>query len=169
MNPFIIENIFSTYGKIGVEVLKNSISSLRATGETERSLGYRIEKEKDSISLILFGREYFRALETGRGPAKGNSSGGKFQERLEEWMKARNFPSKVSKKGIRYYLIGEKWMTPKGLSIAINKQGDKTYREGGRLVFLDELGKFIEELRSVLREEIAKDIKMSVSKITTFQ
>lgn len=169
MNPFIIENIFSTYGKIGVEVLKNSISSLRATGETERSLGYRIEKEKDSISLILFGREYFRALETGRGPAKGNDSNGEFPKRLEEYMNAKGFPSKVSKKGIKYFKIGENWYSGKSLAYMINKRGDKTYRDGGRILFSDDLSKFIEELKSVLIEELGKEIKMSVSKITTFQ
>jgi hypothetical protein len=146
-----IENILNKYGQVGVQLLKNAISELRATGKTERSLRYEVEEEKGRTTLKIYGREFFKALETGRKPAEQSGPPG-FPERLEEYMQARGFQSKVSKKGVKYWRIGDNWYSGKSLAYKINTQGDRTYRTGGRQVYSDDLSKFVEELKREVKD-----------------
>ena len=63
-----------------------------ATGKTLRSLEYTLHREGKAYIARILGRPYFGTLETGRGPyagGKGDPAG--FNQRLIEWMKARNF------------------------------------------------------------------------------
>jgi len=146
-----IDNILNKYGQVGVQLLKNAISGLKATGKTEQSLRYEVIQEPGVSTLTIYGREFFKALETGRGPAERSGPPG-FPERLEEYMQARGFPSKTSKKGVKYWRIGDNWYSGKSLAYKINTQGDRTYRTGGRQVYSDDLSKFVEELKQVVRD-----------------
>lgn len=141
-----VTEILNSYGQIGVELLKQKIAPLKATGKTEQSLRYEVISETTgNIRLTIYGREFFKALETGRGPATQSGPEG-FSERLDEWMQARGFQSKVSKKGIKYYKIGDNWFSGKSLAYKINRDGDKTFRTGGRQVYSDDLEKFKDSL-----------------------
>lgn len=95
-----------------------------ATGKTLRSLEYTLQRLGKSYVARILGRPYFGTLETGRGPyngGKGDPHG--FNQRLIEWMKARNFQCKDEAEYLRManYL---RWK--------INKFGTSLYRKGGR-------------------------------------
>lgn len=95
-----------------------------ATGKTLRSLEYTIQKQGKSYVARILGRPYFGTLETGRGVyrgGKGDPQG--FNQRLIEWMKARNFRCKDEQEYERManYL---RWR--------INKFGTRLYQKGGR-------------------------------------
>lgn len=95
-----------------------------ATGKTLRSLEYTLQRLGKSYVARILGRPYFGTLETGRGPyngGKGDPQG--FNQRLIEWMKARNFQCKDEAEYLRManYL---RWK--------INKFGTELYRKGGR-------------------------------------
>ena len=112
-----------------------------ATGKTLRSLEYTLHREGKAYIARILGRPYFGTLETGRGPyagGKGDPAG--FNQRLIEWMKARNFQCKDEAEYLRManYL---RWK--------INKFGTSLYRKGGRKdVFtpaVNDLADFVEK------------------------
>lgn len=95
-----------------------------ATGKTLRSLEYRIKAQGAGYVATILGRPYFGNLETGRGVYQGGKTDpAGFNQRLIEWMKARNFNCKDEKEYLRManYL---RWK--------INKFGTALYRKGGR-------------------------------------
>lgn len=153
-----VADTLDAYGKLAVELLKQRISSLRATGKTEESIRYEVTEKEYNYNLKVYGRGYFEALETGRGPRK-ESTYGEFDTHLEEWMEARGFSSKVSKKGIKYYKIGDNWYSGKSLAYMINKRGDKTYRSGGREVYSNELDKFITEMKEGVTDAFVTSVQ----------
>lgn len=145
--------IIERYGQLGVELLKESIREVRATGKTEDSIEFKIQETKDGYNLTFYGREYFKALETGRSPRKSTEYSG-LDERLDEWMRVRGFQTKTSKKGTIYYKIGNNWYTGKSLAYMINKKGDKTYRDGGRQLYSDALDELMEEMFDKIIERL---------------
>ena len=149
------------YGQRFVDLIKSKITVV--TGKTRDSVSYQVERTENAITLKVTGRPYFKTVETGRGPYK---QGGyqEFDQRLEEWMEARGFEKKTTKKGINYYLIGDQWMSGKSLAYLINKQGDKKYREGGIDVYSSDVNRLVEQLKSdlatYLKQEITDLIKV---------
>ena len=53
-----VQSILTTYGQIGVELLKQSIP--KATGKTAASIHFEVTPNR----LQIFGRAFFKALET---------------------------------------------------------------------------------------------------------
>lgn len=151
----MIESLFEIYGQKAVDLIKSKVPVV--SGKTRDSVNYEVTRSETSIKLVVKGRPFFKAVETGRKPTDGSSYQG-FDKRLEEWMDAKGFPTKVSKKGIKYYKLGEKWMTAKGLSIVINKQGDKKHNEGGKDVYSSDLERLVEELKRDLVKLIKEDL-----------
>lgn len=153
------EETLTNYGNLGVRLLKNSVSRVSATGGTEQSIRFEVTKEKGKLSLRLIGRAFFSALETGRGPRQGTSYEN-FDVNLEEYMRAKGFPSKTSKKGITYFKIGDYWFSGKSLAWKINKDGDSLWRKGKgepvRDVYSSMLEKFVNELTKELSIDYAK-------------
>jgi hypothetical protein len=146
--------ILVKYGKIGKELLKSSISSLRTTGETEKSIGFRVTSGKKFAKLVIFGRKFFQTLESGRSPRK-SSTYGEFDKSLEKYLEAKSLQKKTTKSGKVYYKLGNSWMTPKSLAYLINKKGDKTYREGGRELYSNKLS----DLTREIKKEVIEDYK----------
>ena len=125
-----------------------------ATGKTLRSLEYPLQDKGTAYMARILGRPYFGSLETGRGPyagGKGDPSG--FNERLIEWMKARNFNCRDEDEYRRManYL---RWK--------INKFGTALYRKGGRKdIFtpaVADLTEFLEEELLIFFEHAVEDM-----------
>lgn len=152
-----LDHLLNEYGKKAVDLIKSKVPVV--TGKTRDSVRYEVVKGQDKISLLVFGRPFFKAVETGRGPYK---QGGyqEFDKKLDEWLRERGFPSKVSKKGITYYLVGDQWMSGKSLAYLINKRGDSKYRSGGVDVYSNELNVLIEQLKQDIPQEFKKGIKV---------
>jgi len=141
------------YAQAGVNLLRQSIAPYRATGKTEESIRYEVEENPLYTRMTIYGRKFFKAIETGRGKRKGTEYGG-FDESLDEYMRAKGFPSKTSKSGNVYYRIGDQWFTGKSLAYLINKRGDSVYRSGGRQVYSDALEKLMQEMKEKIKERI---------------
>lgn len=141
-------DILKNYGVIGVEVLKQAIQSVEATGKTAQSIRYEVETTDKTDRLLLIGRAFFELIEKGRRPTdKGPSP--EMIRFLTDYARARGMDDPES----------AAW----GIAKKINKEGDKTYRAGGRVVYSPELTKFVEELTKVLTDQFKKDsIKLVV-------
>lgn len=136
-----VASILNSYGPIGVEVLKQAISTVEATGKTQQSIRYEVVQSNEKDQLLLIGRAYFELIEKGRRPTtKGPSPD--MIELLTDYARARGMdkPEKAA------------W----GIANKINKEGDKTYRAGGRSVYSPELSKFADELTNVIAKEFVK-------------
>lgn len=151
-----IQDILTAYGAIGVQMLKNAVP--KVTGKTAASIHAEVGENR----LKIFGREFFRALETGRSPRE-SSSYGHFDSNLEGWLRAKGFPTKKSKSGVTYYKLGDQWFSAKSLAWKINKEGDKTFRQGGKDVYFQMLEKWVKELTAKIADQKRKDIAKQVA------
>ena len=108
-----------------VKTLRNNLSKAgkNATGKTSKSLRHEVTDEDGVIALTVYGRPFFNAVETGRGPRKSTTQG-KFKEAMLEWMQARGIGSALDQKGKEALARFFTWR--------INKLGDKLFRSGGR-------------------------------------
>jgi len=142
-----LTDILNQYGVIGVEVLKQAVATVEATGKTAQSIRYEVESSGTKDRLMLIGRAYFELIEKGRRPTtKGPSP--EMIEFLTDYARARGMDKPKS----------AAWAIAK----TINKEGDRTYRAGGRLVYSPELTKFVEDLTDVLAKEFSKGFLTSV-------
>lgn len=156
--------ILDDFGQKAVNLLKEKIAPYRATGKTEQSIRYEAKQGDGEYVITVYGRKYFFALETGRGPRE-NTEYKKFDQSLEEWMQVKGFASKTSKTGVTYYRIGDQWYSGKSLAWKINKQGDKTYREGGREIFSEALKEFEQNVRQEVINKIRDGFNFKASGI----
>jgi len=153
-----VQDILTAYAAIGVQMLKNAVP--KVTGKTANSIRSEVSENR----LKIFGREFFRALETGRSPRE-SSSYSNFDSNLEGWLKAKGFPTKKSKTGITYYKLGDQWFSAKSLAWKINKEGDKTFRQGGKEVYFELLEKWVKELTQKVADQKAKDYAKQVANL----
>jgi len=136
-----VTTILETYGKLGVEVLKNAIASVDATGRTANSIKYETESTDKKDRLLLIGRAYFELIEKGIRPSGKNPSPDMIKF-MTEYAKARGMDKPES----------AAW----AISKTILKEGDKTHKQGGRIVYSDDLSKFVDELTNVLAKDFSK-------------
>src|SRR5688572_11399108 len=136
-----ITETLKTYGVIGVEVLRQAILQVEATGKTAQSIRYEVTSTDDQDRLMLIGRAFFELIEKGRKPTSKNPSPDMI-EFLTDYARARGKSKPES----------AAW----GIAKKINKEGDKTYRAGGRLVYSPELIKFVDELKTVITKQVSK-------------
>lgn len=139
-----IANTLNNYGILGVELLKASVRPLSATGETEKSISYEVTSSEATDTLKIFAREFFSTIETGRGPRKSSTPGG-FKDKMLDYMRARGIGSDLSEK--------KREQLAKFLTWKINKEGDRTYKQGGRQVYSNDLEKYIQALKEALRKD----------------
>ena len=145
--------ILNKYGAAGVALMKAAIRPLDATGKTSASLFYEVTVENGSVKLVIYGREYMKTLETGRGPRRSNTYGG-FDSSMLEYMKAKGIGADLTEK--------KRAQLARFLTLKINKEGDLTFKKGGRIVYSDDLKKFVEELKQVLLKEYRNDFVISI-------
>lgn len=156
-----ILDILNQYGKLGVDAIQSDVAPLSATGKTKRSVHHTVDQKGDISTLQILARQFFSAMETGRGPRKSSTYGG-FDKGLEDYLNARGLQSKVSKGGIKYWKIGESWVSAKSLAHKINKEGDKTFRMGGRVVYSPTIAKLVQEITTAVRKDF---IHSSITRI----
>lgn len=140
----MLKDVLERFGRLGVAALKESLSGVRATGETERSIHYVIQTKQDIISLIYYGRKYFQALETGRGPATQEGDGD-FKERIYRWMLARGIGSDLPEKKRRQLAAF--------FVYKINKEGDSIYKQGGRTNYSPVITKLVAEIKEAVKKD----------------
>jgi len=140
----MLVEILDTYGKIAVESLKQDVEKVSATHKTSASIHYEVKKEGTAQSLLIYGRKFFKALETGRGPRKNNEYQ-QYDVSMYEYMQARgigaDLPEKKRKQLARF------------LAWKINKEGDKTFKTGGRQVYSDNLNRIVQELIAAVKKD----------------
>jgi len=141
-----LEPLLKTYGQIGVQVLKQAIASVRATGRTERSIRYDI---LDGKKLVFYVRAFFELLQKGINPSGKNPSPQMIKS-LTEYAKARGMDK------------------PKNAAWAIAKtileEGDKTHKKHGRDLWSDDIRRFNEEFKKALKEERKKTYQEEISR-----
>lgn len=136
-----IADVLEAYGPIGVQVLQDAIAGIEASGKTAESIRYEVTSTETKDSLTIYGRKYFDLIEKGIRPS-GKNPPPEMIQMLTKYAKARGMkdPEKAA------------W----GIAKTILKEGDKTYREGGRIVYSDDLSKFVEELKTYATKTFAK-------------
>lgn len=137
------------YGKLGVMALRQAVEKYSATGKTVDSIRFEVSVEDNgkTITLTFYGRQFFKALETGRAPRK-SSTYGEFDLNLLDYMEARGMLTGLTDK--------QKKAKAKSLAWYINKHGDQTYRDGGREVYSKTLFKLVSELKRAITSDFTK-------------
>lgn len=130
-------------------MLQQAVEPYSATGKTVKSIRYEVTP----FRLQIFGRQFFSAIETGRGPRK-SSQYGHFDDSMLEYMNARGIGSGLSEKKRR--------QLAKFLAHKINKEGDELFKAGGREVYSDKLDAFIVELEKALTKDFVKSSLTSI-------
>lgn len=148
-----IQSVLNDWGVIGTLVLKDAIRPLTGTGKTEDSIGYTVKSNAKGDTLILFAREYFSTLETGRGPRQSSQQSG-FKDEMLAYMKARGIGADLDEK--------KREQLARFFTYKINKEGDATYKKGGRKVYSDQLQKYIEELKQALKKDFVLSYRASI-------
>lgn len=142
-----ITAILTRYGTIGVESIKQDVNQVSATGKTAESVRFEVTFKDGRWTLTFYGREFFKAIETGRGPRRSSTYSG-FDESLLEYMKARGIGSDLSEK--------KRKQLARFLAYKINREGDLTYKKGGRIVYSENLSKLVDELIKALATDVVK-------------
>lgn len=141
----LIRKTLDRYGNLGVEGLKKDVSKVSATGKTAESVRYEIDYKDNIWRLVYYGRQFFKALETGRGPRESDQDQD-FKSQMLEYMKARGIGADLPEK--------KREALARFLVFKINKEGDKTYKAGGRIVYSETLSKLVDELINALRKDV---------------
>lgn len=164
-----VARTLKNFGVIGVELLKKDVEKVSATGRTKDSIRFELEVfDNGDMTLTFYGREYFKTLETGRGPRR-NSEYQQYDLSLEKYLEARGVPSKVSKSGIKYFKLKDSWVSAKSLAHKINKEGDETYKKGGRVVYSETLAKLVQEISRAISQDFAKFYLSEITKEMKWQ
>ncbi len=148
-----LTEILTHYGSVGTEALKNDVSKVSATGETEKSIRFEVVVKQFVTSLTYYGRKFFKAIETGRGPRKTTQDSG-FKDYMLKYMQARGIGSDLSPK--------KRENLAKFLVLKINKEGDQTFKNGGRVVYTPTLEKLKEEIIRATKNEIRKEYSKTI-------
>lgn len=143
------QDLLKAYAVLYEQVMKSRLPSV--TGKTKASVSSEVRPNR----FLGYARGYVHAIETGRGPRKSGTYS-EFDQGLEDWLKAKGFPTKKSKT-TTYYKLGDQWFSAKSLAWKINAKGDKTYRTGGKEVYSDALDKFVEELSQAVINQKHKE------------
>lgn len=143
-----IADTLEAYGPIGVQVLQDAIAGIEASGKTAESIRYEVESSGTKDSLRLLGRKYFELIEKGIKPSEKNPPP-EMIAMLTQYAKARGMSDPE----------GAAW----GIAKTILKKGDKTYRQGGRIVYSDDLDKFVQELKKYSTDVFAKGFLTQVT------
>jgi hypothetical protein len=143
-----IQATLKLFGMQGVLALRNDVNKVSATGKTADSIRFEISVEANgNMSLTFYGRKYFKALETGRGPRK-SSEYQEYDVSMYEYMLARgigaDLPEKKRKQLARF------------LTLKINKEGDSVFKRGGRVVYSPTITKLAEEVKRAILQDFAK-------------
>lgn len=123
--------ILQAYAPIGVDVVKKALEEVRASGKTIESVRSEVSQKDKVDRLQILARPYTNRIEKGIGPTtKGPSS--EMIQNLTEYARARGMddPKKAA------WAIAKK----------IQKEGDKTHKRGGRIVYSDDVDKFVKEV-----------------------
>ena len=136
-------SVLKTYGQIGVNLLRQAIASQDATGKTAASIRFVVQENKGEEALTFYARQYFDLLEKGIRPSSKRPSK-EMIESMTEYARARGFanPEKAA------------W----AISIKQLAKGDTTHRQGGRILYSDDMNTFVKELGRELAEEYGKDL-----------
>lgn len=136
-----IAKTLDAYGPIGVEVLREAIAGIEASGRTAQSIRYEVTSTETLDRLTIYGRAYFQLIEKGIKPSNKNPSPEMIQF-LTDYARARGMDKPES----------AAW----GIAKKILKEGDKTYNQGGRIVYSADLDKFVQELITYATKVFAK-------------
>lgn len=137
-----VADILKAYGPLGVDLLKQALQTVSATGKTVNSVRFEYKKEGTVDRLTFYAREFTKALETGIGPTtKGPSR--EMIESLTEYARARGMDKPES----------AAWAVAK----VIQKEGDRTKKRGGRVVYSDVVNQLITDMK----KELSKNFRLN--------
>lgn len=106
--------ILTNQGQSLTEQIKANVP--RVTGKTADSLGYEVVSDKDSATLTITAKPFFRVVETGRRPTPEKKPSRDMIKNITEWLKA----------------LGKEQSLAWAIATKINKEGTKLWRDGGR-------------------------------------
>jgi hypothetical protein len=143
-----ITDILTAYGKIGVDLTKQTLEASRATGKTIDSVRYEVSDNDNKERLVIKARPFTSALETGVKPVSAGSKPGIPPEMIEnftEYARARGMDNPES----------AAWAMAK----KIKQVGDKTYRMGGKDVYSDAMEGLAKEITKAITKEFIRESK----------
>lgn len=142
-----VREILTHKGEVGVQALKQDVSKISASHQTEESIHFIVVSEPFIDTLTIWGRKYFSTIETGRGPRKSDTEGN-FKSNMLQYMKERGIGQDLTEK--------QQQNLARFLVLKINREGDKTFKKGGRVVYTPTLNKLVIEIKKETATSITK-------------
>jgi len=140
--------ILQKYAPVGVRLVQTALEQVRASGKTIQSVKAEVSESNTVDRLQILARPYTNRIEQGVGPTKKGPSS-EMIKNLTEYAQARGFSKPES----------AAW----GLAKKIQKEGDRTHKQGGRIVYSDDVDKFVDELtnecKKVAKVKFTRTIK----------
>lgn len=148
-----LTTILNEYGILGVKALQDVFRPESATGDTVKSIRYEVKIKDTIVALIIYGRKFISARETGRGPRK-SSEYQEYDKSILKWMAALGIGADLDQKGKQHLARYFAWKN--------NKEGDKLFRSGGRVFYTPT----VEKLEKEITERITQDfIQSTITRI----
>src|SRR5687767_10111072 len=144
--------IFNVIQSEAIELVGNTRSNIsatgqNATGETANSLRVQVTQEGNKYRMQLFGRPFFRTIETGRRPTPDKKPSREMIDNIRAWCDARGINESAA------------W----AIATKINKQGTYLWRQGGRQdVITPAIDVFLNDVSAELLESQADSFVLAV-------
>ena len=118
--------IFDIVNSKSIELVNNIRANLGASGQnatlkTSQSLRFELAQEGPNFKMKLFGRPFFRTVETGRKPTPDKKPSREMIENIGVWAQARGLDESAV------------W----AIATKIQKKGTQLWRDGGRMDIID--------------------------------
>jgi hypothetical protein len=144
--------IFNVIQSEAIELVGNTRSNIsatgqNATGETANSLRVQVTQEGNKYRMQLFGRPFFRTIETGRRPTPDKKPSREMVDNIRAWCDARGINESAA------------W----AIATKINKQGTYLWRQGGRQdVITPAIDVFLNDVSAELLESQADSFILAI-------
>jgi hypothetical protein len=144
--------IFNVIQSEAIQLVGNTRSNIsatgqNATGETANSLRVQVTQEGNKYRMQLFGRPFFRTIETGRRPTPDKKPSREMVDNIRAWCDARGINESAA------------W----AIATKINKQGTYLWRQGGRRdVITPAIDVFLNDVSAELLESQADSFVLAI-------
>jgi hypothetical protein len=88
----------------------------KVTGKTARSIGYNVTTTRDTATLQVTAKKYYRVVETGRRPTPDKKPSRAMIENISEWLR----------------VLGKEEGLAWAIATKINQEGTRLWKAGGR-------------------------------------
>ena len=171
----IVAKVLDKWGKKLIKETRRYMTSKNkvASGETYRSLSYRVFREGDNPSLEITSDKYLRGIDEGQPPQKQGKSypSDSFVKNIEDWMRAKGIQPRSERSG-RFVKrsVNSYKRNARRLAIAIIRRGTiKRFNYGGIGIkdhlMRTQIGKMVDDVADAYTIQFREEIQILADEI----